>query len=66
MAAWVWTMWPTLTASQLADILRHSARDIGAPGFDEMSGWGIVDIPAALAATPGAIDPSEPNDDIQR
>ena len=66
VAAWVWTMRPTLTASQLADILRHSARDIGAPGFDEMSGWGIVDIPAALAATPGAIDPSEPNDDIQQ
>jgi subtilisin family serine protease len=66
VAAWVWTLRPTLTVSQLADILRHSARDIGAPGFDEESGWGVVDIPAALAAVPGASDPSEPNDDIQQ
>jgi hypothetical protein len=65
-AAWVWTMRPTLTAGQLADILRASARDIGPRGFDPASGWGIVDIPAALAAPAGAIDPSEPNDDIEQ
>jgi subtilisin family serine protease len=65
-AAWVWTLRPTLTVTQLADILRRSARDIGAPGFDEESGWGVVDIPAALVAAPGPSDPSEPNDDIQQ
>jgi subtilisin family serine protease len=65
-AAWVWTLRPTLKAAQLADILRATARDIGPPGFDTASGFGIVDIPAALAAPPGPIDPSEPNDDIDQ
>ncbi len=63
-AAWVWTLRPTLTAGQIADVLREGARDIGPPGFDNGSGWGIVNIPAAIAATPPPIDPGEPNDDI--
>jgi hypothetical protein len=65
-AAWVWTMRPTLSVSQLAQILRSSARDIGPPGFDNASGWGIVDIPAALAAPTPPNDPFEPNDDISQ
>ena len=65
-AAWVWTMRPTLTASQLADVLRQSARDIGPPGRDPASGWGILDIPAALAKEAPPTDPSEPNDDIDQ
>lgn len=63
-AAWVWTVRPTLTASQLSALLRASARDVGSPGFDNATGWGIVDIPAALAAPTPPNDPSEPNDDI--
>jgi subtilisin family serine protease len=63
-AAWVWTMRPTLSVSQLEDVLRHSARDIGPEGFDPASGWGILDIPAALAAPTPIPDPGEPNDDI--
>jgi hypothetical protein len=65
-AAWVWTLRPTLTAGQVADVLRTSARDVGSPGFDTETGWGIVNIPAALAATPPPIDPDEPNDDISQ
>jgi subtilisin family serine protease len=65
-AAWVWTLRPTLTATQLADILRATARDIDPPGFDTASGFGIVDIPAALIAPAGPIDPNEPNDDIDQ
>jgi subtilisin family serine protease len=65
-AAWVWTMRPTLTVSQVADVLRGSARDIGPPGFDNASGWGIVDIPGALVKEAPATDPSEPNDDIEQ
>jgi subtilisin family serine protease len=63
-AAWVWTLRPTLTATQIADVLRAGARDIGPPGFDNASGWGIVNIPASLAATAPPADPGEPNDDI--
>ncbi|HZS24504.1 MAG TPA: S8 family serine peptidase [Gaiellaceae bacterium] len=63
-AAWVWTLRPTLTASQIAGVLRSSAHDIGPPGFDNASGWGLLNIPGALTAAPPAVDPDEPNDDI--
>lgn len=63
-AAWVWTLRPTLSATQLAELLRKSARDIGAPGFDNASGWGVVDVAAALTAPTPPNDPGEPNDDI--
>jgi subtilisin family serine protease len=63
-AAWVWTVRPTLTAGQVADVLRHSARDIGPAGFDNASGWGLLSIPAALTAPTPPNDPFEPNDDI--
>jgi hypothetical protein len=63
-AAWLWTVRPTLDASQVAEILRRSARDIGTPGYDVASGYGILDLTAALATTTPISDPGEPNDDI--
>jgi subtilisin family serine protease len=65
-AAWIWTVRPTLTVTQLADVLRQSARDIGAPGFDSSAGWGLLDIPAALAAPTPSSDTGEPNDDVDQ
>jgi hypothetical protein len=65
-AAWIWTLRPTLTASQLAAVLRAGARDIGPPGFDNASGAGIVNIPASLTAPAPPTDPGEPNDDIDQ
>ena len=63
-AAWLWTVRPTLDWTQIEEILRSTARDVGAPGFDADTGWGIVNIPAALAAATPPRDPYEPNDDI--
>jgi len=63
-AAWIWTMRPTLDWTQLYQLLRGTARDVGDPGFDPETGFGILDIPAALAAPAPARDPLEPNDDI--
>jgi Subtilase family len=63
-AAWIWTLRPTLTVGQLAGVLRESATDIGPPGFDNASGYGLLNIPAALLAPAPPIDPDEPNDDI--
>lgn len=40
---------PTLTAAELRDILRSTARDIGPAGKDPDSGWGVLDLDAALA-----------------
>jgi subtilisin family serine protease len=63
-AAWVWTVRPSLDVTQLMDVLRSSARDIAPPGFDTASGYGLLNIPAALTAPASPPDPNEPNDDI--
>lgn len=43
----------SLTPSQVADILADTARDLGPEGWDELSGWGLLDAGAALAALGG-------------
>ena len=64
-AAWVWTARPELDSTQLFEVMRRSATDAGAPGFDEETGFGILNVPGALTfPTPGR-DPREPNDDIE-
>jgi hypothetical protein len=63
-AAWLWTARPKLTASQVAAVLRESARPIGPQRFDAKTGYGIVDLAAALALPTPPNDPSEPNDDV--
>ncbi len=61
-AAWVWTLRPELDATQLFEIMRRSARDIGPPGRDNASGFGILNVGAALAAPAPVPDPLEPNE----
>ncbi len=63
-SAWVWTARPTLDVMQLGGVMRASAQDISTPGFDSFSGFGRLDIPAALSVAPPAIDPQEPNEDV--
>ncbi|MGH2970875.1 MAG: S8 family peptidase [Gaiellaceae bacterium] len=63
-AAWIWTVRPTLTASQVAALLRESARPVGAQRFDAKAGYGVIDIAAALALPTPPPDPVEPNDDV--
>ena len=63
-AAWVWTVRPTLTAGQVAEILRRSARDLPPTGRDPASGFGMLNVAAALALPAPIADPYEPNDDI--
>jgi hypothetical protein len=62
--AWVWTARPTLDKTQVFELMRSSARDLSPQGPDVRTGHGLLDIPAALAATPPPVDPLEPNDDI--
>ncbi len=64
-AAWVWTVRPALDASQLFEIMRRSAVDVGAPGRDDAAGYGILDVPGALSYPAGVRDPLEPNDDLE-
>lgn len=55
---------PRLSISQVADLLRFSARDVWNPGYDTDTGFGLIDIRAALAARAPADDPLEPNNSI--
>ncbi len=64
-AAWVWTVRPALDASQLFEIMRRSAVDVGAPGRDNAAGFGILNVPNALSFPANVRDPLEPNDDIE-
>jgi subtilisin family serine protease len=65
-AAWVRTARGAMNPTQLADLLRSTAKDVDVPGFDERTGFGLLNIPAALAAPIPAVDPQEPNDDIHQ
>ncbi|HST25571.1 MAG TPA: SpoIID/LytB domain-containing protein [Gaiellaceae bacterium] len=72
-AALIFAVHPNLTADQVETILERSADDVspatGCPhcsvGRDSLSGWGRLDISAALslAASPPPRDSLEPNDD---
>jgi hypothetical protein len=61
-AAWVWTERPSLDNTQLFEIMRRSAVDIGPKGFDDASGWGLLNIPNALSYRTPPRDPQEPNE----
>jgi hypothetical protein len=61
-AAWVWTARPSLDNTQLFEIMRRSAVDIPPRGFDETTGWGLLNIPNALAYRTPRSDPQEPNE----
>jgi hypothetical protein len=61
-AAWVWTRRPDLDNTQLFELMRRSAVDIGEPGHDRASGYGLLNIPNALTARTPARDAHEPNE----
>lgn len=63
-AGWVWTARPELDAGQVLEVMRRSARDLGPPGFDADTGFGMLDVPAALAYPAPVPDPLEPNEDV--
>lgn len=63
-AAAIWTLRPTLTNTQLFEVMRRSARDVGGRGWNADTGYGVLDIPAALARKAPAPDQQEPNEDI--
>jgi Subtilase family len=65
-AAWAWTVRPTLDNTQLFEVMRRSATDIGPRGFDNASGWGLLNIPAALSFPTPRRDPQEPNEQPQQ
>jgi subtilisin family serine protease len=67
-AAWAWTTRSSEIAdvNQLFELVRQSARDIGDDGWDEKSGFGVLDLPALLTDSIPHADLNEPNDDIDQ
>ncbi len=41
---------PSLTNRQVMNIIKSTARDVGTPGVDQYTGYGVIDARAALAA----------------
>ena len=55
---------PQLDNTQVFDLMRWSATDLEGPGFDRDTGYGLLNIPGALARPAPISDRQEPNDDI--
>ena len=64
VATWVKAARPNLSGGQVADVLRDSATDLGEPGYDPSTGYGLVSVANALTVEARPNDPLEPNDDI--
>jgi hypothetical protein len=62
--AWVRAARPNLTVDQLAQVIRLSASDLDREGWDANTGYGLLDVGAALRARAPRNDPHEPNDNI--
>jgi hypothetical protein len=63
--AWVWTARPSLDNTQIFELIRATATDVGVSGFDRDTGFGVLSIPNALTSAAPPKDPGEPNDDIR-
>lgn len=63
-AAWVRSVRPRLSSDQVGDVLMASARDVAKAGYDADTGYGALNIEAALRIAPLPKDWLEPNDDI--
>jgi Subtilase family len=64
-AALAWTVRADLDNTQVFDLMRFSARDVWTRGFDPETGFGMLDLPNALARPEPTRDVEEPNDDIR-
>jgi hypothetical protein len=63
-AAWIWTVRPSLDPQQLAALLIDTATRIQNGDYNTVSGYGLLNLRAALSAPAPPAGPYEPNDDI--
>jgi len=65
LAALILSANPSLTNSQVVEIMKQNADDLGAAGFDPYFGWGRINVHASLSAAVGAQpeDPGSPPED---
>ena len=65
--AWVRAARPELKPDQVVQAVRLTARDVLQPGWDPLTGFGILNVGAALSVDAGRLppaDPLEPNDNL--
>jgi hypothetical protein len=65
--AWVRAARPELTPDQVVQAVRLTARDVLQPGWDPLTGFGILNLGAALTVDARRLppaDPLEPNDNL--
>ena len=65
--AWVRAARPELKPDQVVQAVRLTARDVLRPGWDPLTGFGVLNIGAALAVDAKRLppaDPAEPNDNL--
>lgn len=61
LAALIWSLNPTATASQIRSIIEQTANDVGSYGYDTVFGHGIVDaLSAARMLAPSKFPPAPP------
>ncbi len=60
-AALIWRQYPDMAPHQVRSLLRQSARDLGEPGWNAKTGYGLLRVDEALTVTPEQ-DIYEPND----
>jgi subtilisin family serine protease len=63
--AWIWTVRPHLDNTQLLTLVRRTAKHLGSGGPSNDTGYGLLDLRAALSAPAPPRDPLEPNDDVR-
>lgn len=63
--AWVRQQRRRLDVTQVTELIRLSARDLGRRGWDPLFGFGAFHLPTALTARAPRSDYLEPNDDIE-
>ena len=63
--AWIRAARPELTQDQVQNVMRFGSRDIGDPGYESATGYGIA-LRGRRARPPGAARrPRRPNDDVR-
>lgn len=63
IASWIRARRPDLDPHQVSQLLQETAIDLGRPGYDFDFGFGLANLPGALAARTPPRDPQEPNED---
>jgi len=59
LAALIWAVNPSLSPSQVLDVITQTAVDLGKPGRDNEYGYGRIDISAAVRKAAGLAPPKE-------